>query len=238
MMDGIIDFHSHILPGVDDGCKTVDEAIALLGMAAEQGISRMVATPHFYPRHDTPERFLKRRAEAEARLRDKLQTHSGLPEVLIGAEVHYFNGISNSEAIAELTIDKKSCILIEMPMSPWSDAMYRELEGLHSKQGLLPIIAHVDRYIGRFRTFGIPERLAQLPVLVQANGDFFLKRSTAGMALRMLKKNRIHLLGSDCHNLSSRHVNLGQTLERIQNRLGEDPVEEILRWQRYALRDE
>lgn len=236
-MNGIIDFHSHILPGMDDGSKSVEESLELLHLEAEQGIDCVVATPHFYPRLDNPEHFLRRRNEAEELLRRHMQDHPGLPKVLIGAEVHYFDGISNSNAVRELTIDKKSCILIEMPMSPWNESMYKELEGLYNKQELLPIIAHVDRYIGRFRTFGIPERLSQLPVLVQANGEFFMRRSTAAMALRMLKKDQIHLLGSDCHNLSSRSVNLGQTLERIRNRLGEASVDSILRWQRHALQD-
>lgn len=234
-MSGVIDFHSHILPGVDDGSHSVEESIALLRMEAEQGIGHVVATPHFYPQHDTPERFLKRRAEAERILRKEMQAHKGLPELHIGAEVYFFNGISNSEAISELTIDRKRCILIEMPPLPWTDSMYRELEDLHWKQGLLPIVAHIDRYIGRFRTYGIPDRLAQLPVLVQANAEFFLKRSTSSMAVRMLKKNQVHLLGSDCHNLSSRKPNLEDALDVIGKRLGGPSLEAICTWQEHAL---
>ena len=115
--------------------------------------------------------------------------------------------------------------------------MYRELEGLHTKQGLLPIIAHVDRYLGRFRTYGIPERLAELPVLVQANADFFLERSTSRKALRMLKEGSIHLLGSDCHNCSARKPNLGQALEVIRKNVGEDPLERIAAYGDAALED-
>ena len=237
-MCGPTDFHSHILPGLDDGSRSVEESIAMLRLEAEQGIARVVATPHFYPRDDEPEEFLTRRAEAEALLRQEMQAHSGLPALSIGAEVYYFNGISNSEAMSALTIDQGRCILIEMPAPPWTDTMYRELEGLHSKQGLLPVVAHVDRYIGRFRAFGIPERLAELPVLVQANAEFFLKKSTSAMALRMLKKNQIHLLGSDCHNLSSRNPNLGGALELIEKRLGKDLISAICGWQSHALPDE
>ena len=237
-MCGITDFHSHILPNVDDGSKSVEESIAMLRLEAEQGITHVVATPHFYPRDDEPEDFLARRAEAEALLRKEMQANSGLPALSIGAEVYYFNGISNSEVMSALTIDGGRCILIEMPTPPWTDAMYRELEGLHSKQGLLPIVAHVDRYIGRFRTFGIPERLAELPVLVQANAEFFLKKSTSAMALRMLKKNQIHLLGSDCHNLTSRCPDLGGALELIQRRLADGALQRICDWQRHVLQDE
>ena len=69
-MREIIDFHSHILPGIDDGSRNVEESIALLRKEAEQGITHVIATPHFYPQHDTPERFLKRRNEAETVLRE------------------------------------------------------------------------------------------------------------------------------------------------------------------------
>lgn len=236
-MSNIIDFHSHILPGMDDGSASLEESIALLRMVAEQGIDHVVATPHFYPQYDTPEHFLRKRAEAEAALREEMRKHTGLPKLSVGAEVYYFNGISNSEVMSELTINQKRCILIEMPTPPWTDAMYRELEGLYTKQGLLPIIAHVDRYIGRFRTHGIPGRMAELPVLVQANAEFFLKKSTSAMALRMLKKNQIHLLGSDCHNLSSRSPNLGAALGKIRKRLGTAPIEMICDWQQRVLQD-
>jgi protein-tyrosine phosphatase len=96
----------------------------------------------------------------------------------------------------------------------------------------------VDRYIGRFRTYGIPERLEQLPVLVQANAEFFLEKSTAAMALRMLKKDQIHLLGSDCHNRSSRKPNLDEALKVIEKRLGSGPISEICRYQRRVLQDD
>ena len=105
--------------------------------------------------------------------------------------------------------------------------MYRELEGLYIRQNLLPIIAHVDRYIAPLRTHGIPQQLAQLPVLVQANADFFLKRSTAAMAMKMLKAGQIHLLGSDCHNLTSRAPNLGEAVSRIQKKLGREALDRI-----------
>lgn len=237
-MAGIIDFHSHILPGIDDGSSSVEESIALLQMEAKQGIGHVVATPHFYPQHDTPDRFLKRRARAEMLLREEMQKHSNMPKVSIGAEVYYFPGISDSDAVSRLTIAGKRCILIEMPMPPWNDSMCRDLEGLYSKQGLVPIVAHIDRYIGRFRTFGIPSRLEELPVLVQANADFFLEKRTASMAFRMLRKGQINLLGSDCHNRSSRKPNLGAALEEIEQRLGDRPLREICRCQRHVLQNE
>ena len=135
----------------------------------------------------------------------------------------------------ELTIDRTEYLLLEMPMPPWKDGVYRELESLYRKQGLIPIVAHVDRYLGRFRTYGIPERLARLPVLVQANAEFFTKRSTSSMAMRMLRQKQIHLLGSDCHNLSSRSPNLGRALEIIEKRTEKNTLDLIQNWQRRVL---
>ena len=223
----MIDFHSHILPGVDDGSPDVETSIAMLRMAAQQGITHVVATPHFYARHDRPQRFLARRDRAEAALREEMARHEGLPELLVGAEAAFFRGISDSEFLPQLTTREKRCILIEMPLAPWPEEFFRELEAIRGKWGIMPIIAHIDRYIGPFRTFGIPQRLARMPVYVQANAGFFLNRRTADMALRMLKKGQIHLLGSDSHNLSDRKPNLGPAVEKIRRHLGEAALSRI-----------
>ena len=223
----LTDFHSHILPGIDDGSSSVEESIAMLRMEAEQGISAMVATPHFYARHDDPERFLARRAASAERLQAAMAQQEGLPEIYLGAEVHYFQGMSDSEILGRLTIAEKRCILIEMPPAPWTQQMYRELEWVYAKQGLTPVIAHVDRYISRLNTHGIPARLEALPVLVQANASFFLRRTTASFALRLLWQDRIQLLGSDCHNLTDRAPNLGPAAQVIARKLGSEAMAEI-----------
>lgn len=230
-MNGIIDFHSHVLPGIDDGSKSVEQSIAMLRMEAEQGITHVVATPHFYPRQDSPERFLQRRYESEMRLREEMAKHPGLPELTVGAEVYYFPGISESDAVFQLTIGGKRSILLEMALPPWTERMYREVEELALRRDLTVIMAHVDRYISPFRTHGIPNRLQQMPVLVQANAEFFLRRSTASMALRMLKQGQIHLLGSDCHDLKSRPPELGKAAAVIEKKIGPEALERIRQYQ-------
>lgn len=231
----VIDFHSHILPCMDDGSASPAESAAMLRIEAEQGIRQVIATPHFYPQHHTPDRFLERRERAWTWLREELAGKDGLPQVILGAEVYFFRGMSESDQLARLTIGKKSCILIEMPTAPWTDEMYRELEQIWVKQGITPIIAHIDRYVRPFRTHGILRRLEDLPVLVQANADFFLKCSTASMAMRMLKEDRIHLLGSDCHNMTSRKPNLDAALQKIRGKLGDDALLRIQEHERNAL---
>jgi protein-tyrosine phosphatase len=231
----LTDFHSHILPGVDDGSQDLETSVSMLEIEAKQGIGCVIATPHFYAQHDKPERLLRKRKEAEAILREEMSRHPGLPELKIGAEVYYFNGISDCDLLSELTIDQKRYILIEMPMSSWTDRMYRELENIWIKQGLTPIIAHVDRYIAPFHTQGIPEKLQRLPVMVQANASFFLEKRTKGLAMKLLKQGKIQLLGSDCHNLSDRAPNLGNARTLIEKKLGAEAISFIRRCEEEVL---
>lgn len=216
----VTDFHSHILPGIDDGSGSVDESVELLRLEAAQQVERIVLTPHFYAHHDSPDRFLKRRERAMEELRGATAGQR-LPALYLGAEVSYFRGMSSSDALRELTIGGTNHILVEMPMGRWTGEMYRELGDISYRQGLTPIVAHIDRYIAPFAAHGIPERLAELPVLVQANGTFFLKRTTSHMAMRLLKDGLIHVIGSDCHNLTDRTPNLGSVRKAVERRLGE-----------------
>ena len=233
----VTDFHSHILPGIDDGSANVEESIRMLQMEASQGIRHVVATPHFYARYDAPEDFLKKRDAAEALLRERMRKLPGLPELSIGAEVYYFRGMSESEFLPRLTIRGKGCILIEMPQAPWTEESLREIEAIWTNRGILPIIAHIDRYIAPFRTHRIPEKLACMPVLVQANASFFLDRATSAMALRMLKADRIQLLGSDCHNAGPRKPDLGEAADLIRRKLGPEALQRIAGYENRILHD-
>ncbi len=226
----IIDFHSHILPGIDDGSQSVEETIEMLTLMKAQGIETVVATPHFYAKHDYPERFLERRARGYEKLLSAT-TKSDLPRVLLGAEVAYFRGMSESKVLKDLVIEGTNAILVELPMGKWNESIYKELENIHTIHGLVPIVAHVDRYMTPYRSYGIPEKLAQLPVLVQANAEFFTEKATARKARKLLAKDLIHLLGSDCHNLTDRRPNLGDAVEAIETSLGEDALARIETWQ-------
>ena len=221
----VTDFHNHILPKIDDGSRSVEESIAMLQMMVQQGVQTVIATPHFYPQDTTPDRFLEKREAAMDRLLEQLTQNDNYPEIRLGAEVFYYDQMSHSEELRKLTIEGINAILIEMPMGQWTDRMYQELENIQKNLSLTPIVAHVDRYLGRFRDYGIPQRLSELPVLVQANAEFVLKHT--GKALRMLQGQQIQLLGSDCHNLTDRKPNLGEAVELIRKKLGNDVIELI-----------
>lgn len=234
-MSRIVDFHSHILPGVDDGSSSLEESIGMLQKEAEQGIGCVVATPHFYAHHDTPEQFLLRRREADKRLKRRMEEHPHLPNVILGAEVYFFPGMSDCEELSELTIGNTGYMLLEMPPSPWTTKMYSELEEIRAKRDIVPIIAHVDRYLGLINTYGIPKQLEKMPVLVQANAGFFLRRNTQARAIRMLEKDQIQLLGSDCHNLTGRSPNLQEAVQAIGKCTSVAALHRVYRYQEQVL---
>lgn len=229
------DFHTHILPGIDDGSRSVEMSVEMLQKMTEQGITRVVATPHFYAHRDTPNRFLARRARAEAALRQELAKHTDLPEIIVGAEVYYFPGMSNSDMLPALAINGTDYILIEMHDSPWNESMYRELENIRIRHGLHPVIAHVDRYITPLRQHGIPERLQSMDVCVQANAEFLLDWRTSRFAMQLMEAGYIHLLGSDCHNMKRRAPNLELAVKKIQKKLGDRPIHRIEQYEKQIL---
>lgn len=227
-MAHIIDFHSHILPGIDDGSQNVEQSLAMLQAERAQGISHVVLTPHFYAQQDDPKHFFRARSEAEHALRQAMSATADLPTLSVGAEVYYFNGLWNVSCLPDFAIDGGKYILIELPMPPYPERIFQDLERIYEKRDLIPVIAHIDRYLAPFHTRTLLNRLSQLPVILQANADFFLDPVSRPLALRMLKKGQIRLLGSDCHNMTSRAPNLDRALTVIREKLGEEALSTVI----------
>ncbi len=206
----MIDFHSHILPGIDDGSRDTDESLALLRMCSEQGITHIAATPHFYPADDSPERFLRRRDEALRALSEK--TDGDAPRIIPGAEVYYFAGISRNDEILDLRIGDTGILLLEMPFAKWAPSMFTEIKALHGKRGVRVMLAHIERYM-KYQDPGDWESLLEAGIIMQSNAEFFIDWRTKHKALRLFRTGRIHVLGSDCHNLKSRTENMGRALD-------------------------
>lgn len=223
----IVDFHTHILPGVDDGSDSLECSRRMLFMLKRQGVTHVVATPHFYASYDNPMRFLQRRQGSYEQLRAAM--NPDFPELILGAEVHFFEGISDCEDLHQLAIGDTGYILVEMPAVLWTDRMLRELVELKYKHGLTPIIAHLDRYMSPLRSHGLPEKLRELPVLVQANTGCFLRSTSRRMALRLLREGTVHLLGSDCHNLTTRRPDMERAFAVIERNLGQEALDRIHR---------
>ena len=219
----MIDIHSHILPGVDDGSASVEESLEMLRLSRQQGVTLVFATPHFSAVREAPATFLARRQAAAAQLKLDPET---MPQLRLGAEVAYFGGMSRCQELKELCLEGTSLLLLEMPFAPWTDRMIEEVCNIRQQLGLLPVLAHTERYarssqMGRYR-----DRLLQ-ETLFQSNAEYFLHLRTKRKALRQLRDGQIHMLGSDAHNMSSRSPKLGVAAGIIRQKLGEAFLEEL-----------
>ena len=212
----MVDFHSHILPEMDDGADSVETSLAMLRESSRQGVDLICATPHFYADEEDPKSFLQRRSEAYSRLREAMGDGKGYPDILLGAEVLYFPGISVAEEMRELCLEGTFFLLVEPPMLPWTDAMLDEIEACVSSLHCIPVIAHIDRYMRLLNAPELLNRVMGRKMLIQANAAFFLHRQSQDAALDSLRHGRIHFLGSDCHDLIDREPNLEAALDVIR----------------------
>ena len=196
-----VDFHTHILPKIDDGSADPNQSIAMLKMEQEQGVDCVVLTPHFYANVESPKEFLDRRAKSLCKLMESYD--ASLPRLLLGAEVQYFEGICGVEDIDSLKIEGTDLLLLEMPYRNWSEWVIQEVLALQDRENTVVVLAHVDRYM-HLMSEAIQQRLLDAGVLFQVNAFFLYDWRCRLQARKMLRLNRVHFVGSDCHNLDSR----------------------------------
>lgn len=211
------DFHTHILPGIDDGSRNTEQSVKMLEVMKEQKVSFIAATPHYYASVHSPEEFLAERDAATERLR-KEQICSDF-DIRIGAEVQYYEGISRLEHPERFCLEGTNIFLLEMPFMPWNDRILSDVRTLCENSDVCVMIAHIERYI-RIQPANLICALENMDVLLQCNAEFFLSPFTRRKALRMMKQGKIHAIGSDSHGLKSRTPNVGLAMEIIEKRLG------------------
>ena len=220
----MIDWHSHVLPGIDDGSRDVAESISMLDTLSSQGVEIVVATPHFYADDESMESFLERRETSVEQL--KAQLPQGAPEIRLGAEVRYYPGISRLEGLKNLRIEGSKLLLLEMNAARWTEYTIRELTELSRRSGIQIVLAHVERYMN-FQKKAVWEELLDCGILMQSNASFFTGWMTKHKAISLLRDRYIHFLGSDSHNMTSRPPQIGDAFRTIQQKLGEDFLDQM-----------
>ena len=221
----MIDVHSHILPGIDDGSRNVEMSLKMLREEWEQGIKDIFLTPHFYADMTDPEKFLSRRSDAEKNLIEAVNgTSTEIPKWILGAEVHYYRGIGRSEDIGKLCIGNSRYILLEPPFREWTPAFLEDVRALRDELDLKVIIAHIERYLDQDKHL-VRELTEEPGVFLQANAEFFIDRRTRRRALKMLKDEEIDFLGTDAHNMEERRPNLLDAIKIIEDKLGSGKID-------------
>ena len=214
----MIDLHSHILPGLDDGSRTVEDARALARRAAEDGVTAIAATPHV--RSDYPTRA----GEMErgvSRLREDFLAEGIDVEVLPGGEIDLGMLASlDDDALRRFTLAQSGrYLLLEFPYTGWPAGLEETVYGL-GLRGLLPVLAHPER---NREVQSKPSRLAEvvrLGALVQltaASLDGRIGRSAQAAARKLLELGIAHLLASDAHTPEIREAGLAAAAEALED---------------------
>lgn len=222
-----IDFHSHILPGIDDGAKTVEDSITMLKDSYEKGIRTVILTPHYYPKgQETLDVFLEKRQKSYEILKEAYDLcDEPLPELRLACEVNLRTDLAEYENVEKLCIEGTEYIMVEMPYTQWNENLFDWIYGLKYR-GLKPIIAHIDRYLD------FPQRvlksLFDLDVLYQVNADAFLSFAVKREVAKMFSMGLVHVLGSDVHNMDERKNNMDEAVLVLKSQFGEDYVKFLL----------
>ena len=214
----MIDWHTHVLPGMDDGSRNIDESIAMLSALRSQGIDCVIATPHFIANSESVSDFLSRRTKSYNALIGEAK--DGLPRILCGAEVSYYPGIGKMNDVHLLAIENTKLLLVEMPISTWGEYVVKDLIELACTSGLTVILAHIERYFF-LQPKGVFERLRGSGILMQSNASFFECCKTKRKAIKLLYSDMIHFIGSDCHNMTSRPPKIGEAYNYVRRKVGE-----------------
>lgn len=221
------DFHSHILPRMDDGSHSIEESLEMLNALSQQGVSRVVATPHFYANDESVSEFLIRRRDAYDKLSAVLS--ADMPQVVLGAEVRYYDGISRLENLKSLCFQGTDLLLLEMPEKRWTEYTLRELEDIACSGRVTLVLAHVDRCMD-YQKSDTLFRLQSSGVMMQMNAEYVNGFFTRRKAVSMMRNGIVQFIGSDCHNMTDRKPDIGRAYETIKNRLGVDFTDSLKKY--------
>lgn len=216
----MIDFHSHILPAVDDGAKDVSTSLEMLKRAAQDGIDTVVSTSHAYIGDESDiDEFVVRRNSAYDELQKAMAADGGkFPEIRLGAELHLKQYVGKYESVSRLAVQGTDYILLEMPYSGWNQELYESIYNI-KLLGLKPVMAHIERYMRYHKEFG---HLKSLDVLFQVNADSFTHKPMRKTMLELFYDGYAHILGSDMHNLDERRNRIKDADTVLKERFGRE----------------
>lgn len=226
----IVDIHCHILPGVDDGAKSLEQAKIMLDIAYKQGISSIIATPHHMPegKNVSPE-TIREKVELLQTYVDEM--HYDM-EIFAGNEIYFYGEAADMlEAGKICTLADSSCVLVEF--SPMDEARYirNSLSELQN-MGYDPIIAHVERYMSLCKApFEKIQELRDMGILIQVNAGSvtgFFGKHTKEIAEKLLKKQLVDFIGTDAHSDGGRGPRILECAQLLEKKCDAAYVEKLL----------
>ena len=212
------DLHTHILPGMDDGAPDMKNALQMLIMEAKQGVKTVALTPHFYRSRERVADFLNRRNNAMEQLQNVLRNVRH-PQLILASEVAYVPGIADWSELEQLCYAGTRILLVEPPMTPWNEEMFRQLYAIEGRRGITPMIAHIDRYF-ESQTKAHIEQLLEMGFPVQVSTASLLRFFGRSRAMKLLCDYSAVLV-TDCHNTTTRPPNMEAAARILVKKLGD-----------------
>jgi len=221
--DNLIDLHSHLLPGIDDGSKDLAMSLAMARVAAADGISTIACTPHILPGvYNNGGPAIRR---AVARLAESI-AKAGIPITLVtGADVHIAPDLDVQLRDGRaLTLNDSRYLLLEPPHHVLPPRLEDLIFGLQAA-GYVPILTHPERLSWIEGHYDLIGRLVSSSVLMQITAGSVMGRfgrRPRYWAERMLDEGLCHLLATDAHNTEQRAPRLAEARDVVAQRLGDD----------------
>lgn len=224
----MIDVHSHILPNIDDGSRSIDETFNLIKEAKEAGFEGIICTSHYmenYYETDRPEREVWINA-----------IHENLKNKNIEMNLYLGNEIYMSDNIIKLLEDGKattmndtSYVLFELPLNVEPMNLYDMVYEMQQYK-IVPILAHPERYSFVQTDPELIYDLIDKGVLMQANygsivGQYGKKAQM--IVQKFLENNMIHMLGTDAHRQNTIYPKIPEILVELKSLIGEEKLNEL-----------
>ncbi|MGN0588635.1 MAG: CpsB/CapC family capsule biosynthesis tyrosine phosphatase [Ruminiclostridium sp.] len=224
----IVDFHSHILPRIDDGAKDISMAREMLRAEEQSGVEKIVATPHFYLSEESVESFLEKRENAFNLIKPEAD-RLGI-EIFKGAEVLFTESLMDID-IKRLCIGNSSYVMIELPYQKLTDNFIRSFKSFVGRVSseVNIIVAHAERYLNFTDEDSLFEIL-DTGVTVQVNcGSFKAFSKSRKFINELIAADFLHLIGTDCHNMTSRAPNMDIARKAIEKRFSRQVFRRIMK---------
>lgn len=221
----IIDYHSHVLPGIDDGAKNIEESVEILDMMAKAGVKVLFCTPHFYPHKQSLEQFLDKRNKAFETLRPYLKPEH--PELRLGAEVLLSKSLSREE-LELLKLSGTDYVLIEMPYVHFSQSIYDSLFEVADTHNVKVLVAHIERYLQYNSLDEVEELFSEDNTLGQINCTSLRKFGLRRKCVKLLRHGCVQALGSDYHRIERGYALLDEGVKILRKKLRENELSVLM----------
>jgi len=220
----MIDLHTHLLPGIDDGAKSLEEAVQIIKRGKEIGITAICTTPHLSSgfTKDRTEKIM----ENFLRLQERTSREKIGIQLYLGSEIDLRMNFDSIKRLPFFFINQtQKYLFLELPIGEFPAFTEKILFSLLI-EGLSPILAHPERSLGKESDLERIEKLKDSGILIQLNagsliGDFGKKIQKE--AKRLLQEDLVDFISSDTHDLNRRPITvMAEAFEKVKNDLGEE----------------